>query len=520
MMPFHYIYKILFVVNIRKAFGAIMPGLDIKDMKVISPSPDNFILELEVSGLNIDGIKKFNYIASGEHIYENGNSTVDSKLLRDHVAHSNIFKLSDNTLVTAYSLFDINDMAITTDDEDTIDNLLLMPNANIEPSDRADNPIPFHVINSNSVYGYDKTKRCKSFGFPEYDDNDRRFKMSTHNKNAKGFNDNDPLGKTDTMSLYRYRKAATTISSILGLGHQADVAGVENGFDKLFVFDPTNDNLAQFTTSNLHEWEYPQSNRSQGGLGVSNNFDKGTLLIRSILFPKQTLTNEYSTERTYSDISGKPFENVRKYRFDDSYFYSNGTHIILNHKDESRFKFSGTPPVIPNQKTYNVGGTMITSNYSRRFGDSVGKEHRSPIPPDSEDCLMVLDDNRSEKMADDYNTYGTFNVEQSDISSKTGMFNQFTPELLNRENETLSDTSLMTSQHKANIFDIEFVRDFWRDIKDSFKTAQDKDNPAYKEIQTNLKNSIRRNLFKLVEEIKPVHTELYKVTFDNDEEEG
>lgn len=479
-----------------------MPILNITDIKVVSPSPNNFILDLEISG------KHYNYIASGEQIYQNTNN-IDSSLLNEHVAHSSIFKINNN-LITAYSLFDMNDMGITTDDED-IDNLLLMPNANTIAYERdlSSNLIPMHSINSNAVYGYVRTELSSSFGFPIYDKTKQKFLMGTHNKNAYSDPTDPKSGTTDTLTLYRYRNNATNISGVLGLGKQADISAANLGFDKLFVFDPTNDNNIR-AGNTVRNWRSYQTNRPFAG-GFTNNFDDSLLLARAILFPKQTLNNEYSTEREYvpsSEVSA-PFQQTRKYNWNtDKYFYSNGTHIILNHRDDTKFAFG--------DDTNKRGGTMVTSTYSRRFSDEKPKEHLSPQPPNGEEEIIALDTGEKVIAELDYNKYGTFTFENSNISSVSGLYNQYSPELINRENETMSDTALMTSRHKTNIFDIEFTNGLWNDIAKAFKTEENKE--AYAQIKENLKESIRLNLFKLVEEIKPAHTELYKITFDPEEE--
>lgn len=409
--------------------------------------------------------------------------------------------------IPSYALFDMNDMGITTDDED-IDNLLLMPNANTTPYERdlSANFIPIHGINCNAVYGYVRTEPNKSFGFPKY--NNDEFIMSTHNKGSNG---NPEPGTTDTLSLYKYREMATNVSNILGLGKQTDISAAESGFDKMFVFDPTDDNKIQVQT-NLRDWRSYQTNHGNGGF--TNNFDNSTLLARAILFPKQTLNNEYSTERVYvpsTEVSA-PFKQVRRYNFkNEDYFYSNGTHIILNHRDDDKYNF-----IKPD--TDKRGGTMVTSTYSRRFGDEFGKEHQSPniaYPNNNEKCI---ESDNGEMLAPelDYNVYGTFGYNKSEISNVIGLYNQYSPELINRENETMSDTALMTARHKTNIFDIEFKNGLWKDIADNLKTTDEDQVSAYQEIKDNLKQFIKTNLFKLVEEIKPAHTELYKITFDDE----
>jgi hypothetical protein len=483
-----------------------MPILKIKDMKVVAPSPDNFILDLEIENKGVSN--HYKYIASGEQIYQN-HDNIDSTLLKQHVAHSSIFKVND-TLITAFSLFDVNDMGITTDDYDSsnnsmFDNLLLMPNANIIPSARVDNPIPMHGINVNATYGYVKTPAEGSFGYPEYDENDEKFVMSTHNKEATG----DPKpGVTDTLTLYQYRKYATNISNVLGLGKQTDISATEPGFDKLFVFDPTNDNRLNFKSS-VRTWRSYQSNRNYTN-GATNNFDNSTLLVRAILFPKQTLNNEYTTERDYvsSEVSA-PFAFTRKYNFDDlEHFYSNGTHIILNHRDDTKFEFA--------EDTKNFGGTMVTSKYSRRFGDLYGKPHLSPEPPDGTQKIQELDTGDKVPFEIDYNKYGTLTYADSNITDVSGLFNQYSPELINRENETMSDTALMTSLHKTNVFDIEFSDDLWQSIAKPINKSDSIPSEAKAGITENIKQTIKTNLFKLVEEIKPAHTELYKITIDSD----
>jgi hypothetical protein len=101
------------------------------------------------------------------------------------------------------------------------------------------------------------------------------------------------------------------------------------------------------------------------------------------------------------------------------------------------------------------------------------------------------------------------------LANQKGVFNQYSPELINRKNETMSDTSLMTSIHKANIFDINFAN-LWQSISSKFETHDEDKVQGHAAIKENLKNSIRTNLFKLVEEIKPAHTKLYKITMEND----
>ena len=141
-----------------------MAVLNIENMKVISPSPDNFILKLDLK--NGSETTSFNFIASGEHVYQDSDNRINHVLMDKHLAHSSIFDVY-NTKITAFSLFDMNDIGITTDDNDVIDNLLLMPNANTQPDSRENELIPMHSINSNAVYGYVATQPSASFGFPD-----------------------------------------------------------------------------------------------------------------------------------------------------------------------------------------------------------------------------------------------------------------------------------------------------------------------------------------------------------------
>lgn len=423
-----------------------------------------------------------------------------------------------------YSLFDMNDMAITTsyDGKNQIDNILTLPNANDNPNDRKNNSIEMHSINCNAIYGYIPTKQNASFGFPVYDKLNKKFIMSTHNYNATA-KSNETLGKTDTLTLYHYRKNATNISGILGLGHQADIDQSEIGFDKMFVFDPTNDNTGGFEDTCV-DWRKYQTNDSDYSINKNlqnsptNCFDDGMLLARAILFPKQTLNNEYSTERNKNyfnenNITKKlPFHYTRKYNWDKSHFYSNGTHIVLNHSDISSINFSKSIPYIGSSQ--RTGGTMVTSTYSRRFPESSAIEHKNPEPPTQNSYNIKNEDGSTTTPSVDYNTYGTVTFIPSNIVSDQGLYNQYSPELINRENETQSDTTLMTSKHKTNIFDID-IKSLWDDIVSDFTKEQNEhqetDISVYTEIKSNLKSIIKSNLFKLVEEIKPAHTKLYKI---------
>lgn len=502
-----------------------MPILNIKDMKVVSPSPENFILDLEISSDIDKSGHHYKYIASGEHIFQNSDGTIDDELLNEHVAHSSIFKIGEDSFITAFNLFDMNDMAITTsyDGEDQIDNILTMPNSNDKPKDRKSKPIEIHTINSNSAYGYMPTEKNKSFGYPVYDKVLKKFIMSTHNSSASLPDSKTELGTTDTLTLYHYRKNATNISGVLGLGHQADIDRSQIGFDKMFVFDPTDDNVNGFKTDDLISWRYGwQSNDPDSPYNrTRNNFDDGMLLARAILFPKQTLNNEYSTEREYleenTDEKKYPFHYARSYKWTDPYFYSNGTHIVLNHRDSNKFNFLSEIEDVTNTND-RVGGTMVTSTYSRRFTEAAPIYHETPEPPIPSSYVLKKEDGKTTIPKTDYNTYGTITFEDSKIENDEGLFNQYSPELINRENETQSDTTLMTSKHKTNIFDIEF-KSLWDSIVNEFdkiqKTDSTTDISAYTEIKSNLKSTIKNNLFKLVEEIKPAHTKLYKVEMGN-----
>lgn len=478
-----------------------MPILTIKDMKVVTPSPNNFILDLEISSdINPDDttVKHYKYIASGEHIYQNNDGRIDKKLLKNRVAHSSIFKIDngdDNaTIITAFSLFDMNDMVVTTDENDPIDNLLLMPNSTMEPRLREVSAIPMHQINRNATYGMVSTPKKMSFGYPAYIESGNVFTMAS----AIPAGASPTVG--DTLTLYRKnKKYPTNISNVLGLGTQAEVQSTHDGFDKMFVFDPTDNNSLQFSTNLKDLRDFHQSNKQRSKYGIPNDFDYSLLLSRTILFPKQTLNNEYSTERPYvdSEISAYPFEYARKYRWDE-HFYSNGTHIVLNHREDNRFNFR------QNDDEENVPGTMVTSKYSNRFTELETFENK--IYPPGEINDLISSDNTQITVKPVYNKKKVLVYNDSDAKSATGVFNQYSPELINRENETLSDTALMTSKHKTNIFDIDFV-DLWDSIGSKIDNT---------EVRNNLRDSIKTNLFKLVEEIKPVHTKLYKVVMESD----
>jgi len=308
------------------------------------------------------------------------------------------------------------------------------------------------------------------------------------------------------LTLYRKnKKYPTHISNVLGLGTQADIKDFD-GFDKMFVFDPTDNNSLKFS-NNLKEFRLNcQSNTNHSKYGIPNNFDNSLLLSRTILFPKQTLNNEYSTERTYirkkdikressRDISSYPFEFARNYKW-DNHFYSNGTHVVINHREDNRFNFE-------ENDEDDIPGTMVTSTYSNRFTELQTFENQIEPPGPITDLLSS--DNSQIHVFPDYNKQKDLEIKSALTRDISGVFNQYSPELINRENETLSDTTLMTSRHKTNIFDIEFI-DLWESVGSHIDNA---------EIRNNLRNSIKTNLFKLVEEIKPIHTKLYKVSMES-----
>ncbi len=504
-----------------------MTVFNIEKLKVILPSPDNFILQLDLSRQYEDSAiaeseiyKTYNFIASGEHVFVNKNNEIDKSLINNHVAHSSVFDISGRT-ITAFSMFDMNDMGITThdnvdideninsntEDHDIFDNLLLLSNANTLPSARVNSNIILHSINSNSVYGYITPTRY-SFGFPGYNDSieeKHNFVITTHNANSQCIDSEanvKPIGKSDTLTLYHPNKMATTISSILSLGNQIDLQDVNENtecFDKVFVFDPTDNNRLEFDENSIEYWRKYQSNLNHAQEHVTNCFDNGLLIARAFIFPKQTLNNEYSTVKDYlHNDSPPPYEYVRKYKWDDTHFYSNCTQIVFNHRDDNTI---ATSYINPTEKT--TAGTMVTSTYSKRFGSDQTHVHGLLQPPAPSALLSV---------ESDYNYYYTFQFGNSALNTR-GIFNQYSPELFNRENETMSDTALLTSKHKTNIFDISFKKR-WETICNQFNPKTEQEVEAYKKIKSDLKDSIRSNLYKLVDEIKPVNTELYKIEID------
>lgn len=462
-----------------------MPILELQDFNIISPSPDNFILRLKVDG------KDYNYIGSGEHVYQDVD--IDRKpiahesLVTAHLAHSSIFEYRTSSNVSssvfAWDMFDINDVGVTTDaDDENNDNLLLMQNSNVYPQEKT--AIPMHQINSNSVYGYVQAIDKESIGVPKVDDG------SDNNKFIMVHHDSDPLTR------YHYRPMAVALSGVLGLGDQMDF---KDTFDKLFVFDPTDNNRLSFSDY-VRSWRNYQSNRDKSTNKVTNNFDFGKLLVRTILFPKATLNNEYSTERQYTSIS-TPYAYMRKYAWDDEHFYSNGSFIVLNSREDNSFN---------NEKIdsdSNPPGTMVTSKYSRRFGDVVPK--LNVVEPPGNVTIVDPDNNQKVEIETDYNrVVPDISSESSDIFDNGSTFKQYMPESINRENETTSDTSLMTSKHKANIFDVD-IKSFWNSLKTSINTV-----PI--EVKSNIKDMIRKNLYEMIENIKPAHTKLYRVIINEE----
>lgn len=463
-----------------------MPILNLEDFNIISPSPDNFILRLTIDG------KDYNYIGSGEHVYQDYDELkketyVHKSLITNQLAHSSIFEYdSISTVVTAWDVFDLNDVGVTTDtDDENNDNLLLMQNSNIDPSAKADMPIPMHQINSNSVYGFVSAMTKRSIGVPKTTSNEKSlpmFSLTNH--------ESDPLTR------YHYRPMAVALSSVLGLGTQMDFADT---FDKLFVFDPTDNNRLSFSKT-LVNWRRYQSNRDKSSYRVTNNFDFGKLLVRTILFPKATLNNEYSTERRYTEVSS-PYAYMRKYAWDDEHFYSNGSFIVLNSREDNSF----TEEIINDIDT--KPGTMVTSKYSRRFGDVIAKSNE--IYPPGE-IILDLSNNTQMTAETDYNVVSdpAINATNSDIFENKSTFKQYMPESINRENETTSDTSLMTSKHKANVFDVD-IKQFWSKLKSSIGSI-----PS--EVRDDIKDMIRKNLYEMIENIRPAHTKLYRVITNDD----
>lgn len=456
-----------------------MPILKLQDFKIVSPSPDNFILRLRIND------KDYNYIGSGEHVYqeldENEEPAIHKSLITNQLAHSSIFEYDDiSTNVTAWDMFDINDVGVTTDsDDEDNDNLLLLQNSNIDPKDKE--AIPLHQINSNSVYGFVSAINNKSIGVPKVNI-DKNFNLEKF--------DSDPITR------YHHRPMAVALSSVLGLGTQMNFADT---FDKLFVFDPTDNNRLKFSTV-LTNWRRYQSNRDKSSYKVTNNFDFGKLLVRTVLFPKATLNNEYSTERQYTDVSS-PYAYMRKYAWDDKHFYSNGSFIVLNSREDNCFEKDSID-------VSAKSGTMVTSKYSRRFGDVVAElnEVSPPYPPEIE---LELSDNTVIQVETNYNKVDPeISSNHSDIFENGSSFKQYMPESINRENETASDTNLMTSKHKANIFDVD-IKTFWYALNSSI-------NAVPSDVRDNVKDMIKKNLYEMIENIKPAHTKLYKI-ITNDE---
>ena len=215
-----------------------------------------------------------------------------------------------------------------------------------------------------------------------------------------------------------------------------------------------------------------------------NDFDFGKLLVRAILFPKSTLNNEYSTERQYLEDNNQPYKYMRKYSWDDDHFYSNGEFIVFNSREDNDLNGiigeSGRP------------GTMVTSKYSNHFGDVVTERNEVTPPSGRMDVNVVY--NKVEDIT---------SSKESDRKDNESIFKQYMPELINRENETASDSGLMTSKHKVNIFDVDIIS-FWNKLSQSMGSVKN-------EVRSNMKDMIKKNLYDMIEDIKPAHTKLYRV---------
>lgn len=463
--------------------------IDINSIRILNPSPTTFILDVEQTSSLSDSPSHVTYIGSGEHCFKTA-SLVQSKL-----AHSTTFSTTSGVThgdITAYALFDMNDVLIGTDtdfsDDDTVYADYMLAPIVLDVDEKRANPILGIPHNKNSFVGV----------IPGIN-------RSTLSETPSRKYDIDGILKysadKDAITLYNKQASPASTKQILRAYDEYDITPTESGdkLDQLFVIQT----FHAFDTDG--SGQQPTQNITATWAALVNNFDDGVLSAASFLTPKQTLNAEYSTAKsTLSE--NQSFEFMRSYTVRNSdkpefNMYASGNLLILNYLESKRLAAEAITTTI---------STQISTTYSKYVGltaDTFGTASAKTVS-------MYPDNITTNHVAQNY-----------------------LPEVVNLVDdgfgggESTGTTTAHRAIHKANIFDIEIAtgavtneskfNTVMSEVPSAIATAYSKFMSSTTNITASLKtalhNHISDSLQKLVVDLIPAHTHLYRVvTSDND----
>lgn len=452
---------------------------EISSLKIISPSPATFILDVERSAAPSAESEHVTYIGSAEHCFK------DLTLITSKLAHSTIYTGPTHGSITAYAMFDLNDVLIGTDIDWNNTNsefsyMLAPPVSTV--SSKIESPIKGIVNNKNAFIGVIPGSGNKKF-----------VSMTPSRKYVLN-DDTDGtyykyLPDEDAITLYSKQTGSTSTKRTLCVEDEYDVnySSDNSGgkFDQIFTIQTFN----AFSTGG-NSLRANQNITAWGTL--INNFDNGTLSVASFITPKQTLNSEYSTVKAISGGT-TPYKYMRNYmQGDDFNMYVSGDLLVFNY--------------IETKTAANVGvgasATQISTTYSKQIGlpeDPFGKSTQ----------YTIIDDN--------------------DNLARAGVYQNYLPELVNVIDSGFGGTGgtpglpgAKRALHKANIFDIDiqnkyatFIDDATSKIVNVFSNISGVTPTDVTTVNTNLKSKLQKHisdsLQALVAELIPAHTHLFNV---------
>lgn len=445
--------------------------LTINNIRILSPSPTTFILDIEQSVSDTAHSRHVTYVGSAEHCY-----TTSATLLNRKLAHSTTYKmLSADSAITAYAMFDMNDLLIGANadfaDVELDVNYIIAPTV-VNVADKLNNPINGILHNKNGFYGVIDSSR-------------HLMQMPSRKFTSDAADYYEYTADKDTINLYSKKPRATSIRHVVRLDDEYDIVhetAADNKFEHIFAIQTFN--AFQTNTASLN------ANQSiSAWTRLANNFDNGMLSAALLLTPKQTLNTEYSTRKDMLQDSSA-YKYMRKYNTNnnDMTMYASGNLLIFNYIEAATLE-----PVLD----VSVTQTQINTSYSANIG--------------------LTEASRAINKAISNNPMTTL-----------GMYQDYLPEVVNITDDGLGGDDEPTTTpgskralHKSTLFHIDIADSSVAGpkyskamslipsaIADSLELS---DADVTESIRNTLHQDISNRLQSVVAEIIPARTHLYKV---------
>ena len=436
------------------------------NIQLRATSPTNFII-------SIDGK---NYVGSAEFCFTGGQ---ESELINSRLPHSTVLTNNQGESFRLYALFELEKATVSTDEFLDLSNKTVFANAFTEDS-TVSSDLKYGV-NSNLNYAYMNVGGGAEVPFFQNSFGVRLRKQYTNTAAySYGYADID-----HSINLYNKNNHATHAANALRLGKQYNFPK-DVLISPIFKFDTfsgfRSDESRNRLTSPISSW-----------IPGINNFDEGFLYVDSFIFPKVTLNDEYSTQK--NDIPGSILKGIRTYWYTRSFGHMSRDGIVQYYLPALELKDFDPTEEFSSE-------IAINTEYSEVIGqpDPISEvRYREPK-----------------------------SIRRADWAGEYRFPNAYMPEFIDPSLETSGKTNAGgITQHKANVFAINVSNKYGETNSGGIyglleETAQKLNSPLSQdnvdEAYQNIKKTIKSQLHKAIAEVKPAHTELYRVIIDKEDD--